>query len=128
MFRRLLGTTLAILLCAPTAWAQQTHVIGQADLETAVHQRVAQDEADRAAIRSLLHRSEVREIAGKAGLSVETAEAAVSLLQGDDLRELAGQARAADEQLAGGASTIVISTTTIIIILLIVILIVVIAK
>ncbi|HEY7057048.1 MAG TPA: hypothetical protein VH458_11010 [Vicinamibacterales bacterium] len=128
IFRGLLGTTLAILLSAPTAWAQQTHVVSEADLEKAVHQRVAQDDADRVAIRSLLHRSEVREIAGKAGLSVETAEAAVSLLQGDDLRELAGQARAADEQLAGGASTIVISTTTIIIILLIVILIVVIAK
>ena len=47
----------------------------------------------------------------------------MSTLQGDELRQAAGQARAVNEQLAGGA-TVVITTTTIIIILLIVILIV----
>ena len=62
-------------------------------------------------------------VAAKAGLSVEKAEAAVSTLQGDELRQAAGQARAVNQDLAGGA-TIVISTTTIIIVLLIIILIV----
>ena len=42
-------------------------------------------------------------------------------LQGDELRQAAGQARTINDQLAGG-STIVISTWTIIIILLIIVL------
>jgi hypothetical protein len=126
--RRILGTTLALLLCAPSAWAQQTHVIHQSALDQAVQQRVSQDQADRDAIRSFLHRSEVTEVATKAGLSVQKAEAAVSTLQGDDLRQIAAQARTADQQLAGGATTVVITTTTIILILLVVILIIAIAK
>jgi hypothetical protein len=124
--RRLLVVTLALLLVAPAAQAQ-THVIGKTDLAKAVAKRVSQDQADRDAILTLLHRSEVRTIAARAGVSVEKAVAAVSTLQGDDLRDLASQARQAENDLAGGASTIVISTTTIIIVLLIVILIVVIA-
>ena len=124
--RRLLALALAFLLIAPGAQAQ-THVIGKTDLARAVAKRVAQDQADREAIFSLLQRPEVRAIAARAGLSVEKAAAAVSMLQGDDLRDLAAQARQAQNDLAGGASSIVISTTTIIIVLLIVILIVVIA-
>jgi hypothetical protein len=111
---------------APAASAQN-HVIGQSALDKAVQARVSQDQADREAIASLLGRAEVRDIAGKAGLSIEKAEAAVATLQGDDLRELASHARQVQNELAGGASTIVISTTTIIIVLLIVILIVLIA-
>jgi hypothetical protein len=126
--RRILGSTLALLMCAPAAWAQQTHVINQSALDQAVQQRVSQDQADRDAIRSFLHRPEVKEVATKAGLSVQKADAAVSTLQGDDLKQVAAQARSADQQLAGGATTVVITTTTIIIILLVVILIVVIAK
>jgi hypothetical protein len=124
--RRLLAVTLTLLLVAPAAQAQ-THVIGKTDLAKAVAERVSRDQADRDAILTLLHRAEVRTIAARAGLSVEKAAAAVSTLQGDDLRDLASQARQAENDLAGGASTIVISTTTIIIVLLIIILIVVIA-
>jgi L-rhamnose isomerase len=124
--RRLLAVTLALLLVAPAAQAQ-THVIGKTDLANAVAERVSRDQADRDAILTLLHRTEVRTIAARAGLSVEKAAAAVSTLQGDDLRDLASQARQAENDLAGGSSSIVISTTTIIIVLLIVILIVVIA-
>jgi hypothetical protein len=127
MFRRIVGVTLALMLCAPSAWAQQTHVISQSTLDQAVQQRVSQDQADRDAIRNFLHRSEVKDVAAKAGLSVQKAEAAVSTLQGDDLRQVAAQARSADQQLAGGATTIVITTTTIIIILLVILIIVLIA-
>jgi hypothetical protein len=126
--RQILGTTLALtLMSAPAAWAQQTHVINKSALDQAVQQRVSQDQADREAIRSLLQRKEVKDVADKAGLSLEKAQTAIGSLQGDDLRELASQARAVDSQLAGGASTIVISTTTIIIVLLIILLIVAIA-
>ena len=123
MFRRILGTTLAVMLCAPAAFAQQTHVINQPALDQAVQQRVSQDQADRDALRSFLQNPAVKGVAAKAGLSVDRAEAAVSTLQGDELRQAASQARAVNQDLAGG-STVVISTTTIIIVLLIIILIV----
>ena len=124
--RRLLAVTLAFLMVAPSLQAQ-THVINKAGLAKAVADRVSQDQADRDAILSLLRQESVRAIAAKAGLSVEKAAAAVSTLQGDDLRDLASQARQVQNDLAGGASTVVISTTTIIIVLLIIILIVLIA-
>jgi hypothetical protein len=126
MFRRILGTALAVLMCAPSVWAQQTHVINKSALDQAVQQRVSQDQADREAIRSFLQNPQVKSVAARAGLPVERAEAAVSTLQGDQLRQAAGQARAVSEDLAGGA-TVVITTTTIIIALLIIILIVAVA-
>jgi hypothetical protein len=126
MFRRFLAVCLAILIMAPAATAQD-HVIGRAALDKAVQQRVSQDQADREVIVSLLQRQDVREIAAKAGLSIEKAQTAVTMLHGKDLQQAAQQARQVQDNLAGGASTIVISTTTIIIVLLIIILIVVIA-
>ena len=124
--RRSLAVILAALLVAPAAQAQ-THVVAKTALAQAVQERVSQDQADRDAILALLARTEVRQIAARAGLSLETAQAAVSTLQGQDLQDLASQARQVNNDLAGGASTVVISTTTIIIVLLIVILIVLIA-
>lgn len=124
--RRSFAIILAFLLAAPLAQAQ-SHVVGKSALDSAVQQRVMQDQADRDAIVALLHRSDVKQVAAKAGLSVERAEAAVSTLQGDDLRQIASQARQVQNDLAGGASTIVISTTTIILVLLVIILIVLVA-
>jgi hypothetical protein len=109
---------------APAASAQ-SNVIGKSALDKAVQERVASDQADRDAIQSLLRRAEVRDVADKTGISLDKAIAAVSTLQGDDLRQLAQQARQVDNQLAGGASTVVISTTTIIIILLLIIILIV---
>ncbi|HWK09972.1 MAG TPA: hypothetical protein VNR64_07975 [Vicinamibacterales bacterium] len=123
MLRALLGTTLALILCAPAAGAQQSHAITQSALDQAVQQRVSQEQADRTALREFLHQPAVKDIAAKAGLPLDKAEAAVSTLHGQDLAQAAAQARTVNTQLAGGASTIVISTTTIIIALLIVILI-----
>ncbi len=122
--RRSLAVCLAVLFMAPAVGAQD-HVIGQSALDKAVQQRVSQDQADRAAIRSLLQRSEVRDIAAKAGISLDKAQAAVSTLSGTDLQQAAQQARQVQNDLAGGASTVVISTTTIIIVLLLIILLVV---
>jgi hypothetical protein len=124
--RRSLAVCLAVLCMAPVASAQN-HVIGKAALDKAVQQRVNADQADRDAINALLQRAEVRDIAAKAGISLDKAQAAVSTLQGDDLREVAAQSRQVQNNLAGGASTIVISTTTIIIVLLLLILIIAIA-
>jgi hypothetical protein len=121
--RRSLAACLAVLMMAPMASAQD-HVINTSALDQAVQQRVSQEQADRQAIISLLQRAEVREIASRAGLTIEKAEAAASTLHGKDLATAAAQARQVQNNLAGGANTIVISTTTIIIVLLLIILIV----
>ena len=126
LVRRSLAVCLAVLFMAPAASAQ-SNVIGKSALDKAVQERVATDQADRDAIQSLLRRAEVRQVAGKAGLSLDKASAAVTTLDGRDLAQLAAQARLVENDLAGGASTVVISTTTIIIILLIVLLIVAVA-
>jgi L-rhamnose isomerase len=120
--RRTLAVCLSVLIVAPTASAQ-THVIGKNALDKAVQERVTRDQLDREAILTLLQRADVREVAAKAGVSLEKASAAVATLEGQDLREIASQARQVNNELAGGA-TVVITTTTIIIILLIVILII----
>ena len=101
----------------------QNHVIGKAALDNAVQDRVSREQADRDAILSLLQRAEVRDIAAKAGLSLDKAPAAVSTLQGTELAQAAAQARQVQNDLAGGAS-VVVSTTTIIIVLLLVIVII----
>lgn len=124
--RRSLAVLLAVLVSAPVANAQQ-HVIGKSALDKAVQERVARDQADRDAITTLLQRQEVKEVAQQAGLSIEKATAAVATLEGDDLRQVASQARDVNNELAGGATTVVITTTTIIIILLIVIVIILLA-
>ena len=124
--RHVLAVCLAVVFMAPMAGAQD-HVIGKSTLDKAVQQRVTSEQADRDAILSLLQRAEVREVAAKAGLSLDKAQTAVSTLQGADLQQAASQARQVQNDLAGGASTVVISTTTIIIVLLLVILIVVVA-
>jgi hypothetical protein len=124
--RRSLAVLLAVLVAAPVANAQQ-HVIGKSALDQAVQQRVARDQADREAIMTLLQQQKVRDIAQQAGLSIDKATAAVATLEGDDLRQVASQARQVNNELAGGATTVVITTTTIIIILLIVIIIVLLA-
>ena len=122
--RRSLAVVLAVLFMAPVASAQD-HVIGKSALDQAVQQRVSRDHADREAILSVLQRAEVRDVAARAGLSLDKAQAAVSTLQGQDLQQAAAQARQVQDNLAGGASTIVISTTTIIIVLLLVIILIV---
>lgn len=124
--RSTLAVCLAVLFVVPTVGAQD-HVISKSALDKAVQQRVTAEQSDRAAILSLLQRRDVRDMAKKAGLTMDKAEVAVAALQGDDLKLAADQARQAQNGLAGGASTIVISTTTIIIALLIVILIIVVA-
>jgi hypothetical protein len=125
---RVLKSTLAILLAlhlvAPGAWAAPQHVTGQAVLEAMVAEEVGTDDQNRQAIRELLQREDVREVARGAGLDIARAEAAVGVLDGAELAALAAQAQQVNQELAGGASVVVISTTTIIIVLLIVLLIV----
>ena len=123
MCRRIFASALVVMLCAPAGAGAQQSIIKQSALDQAVQQRVSQDEADREALRTFLQNPTVKSVAAKAGLSIDRADAAVSTLEGDQLRQAASQARAVNQDLAGGA-TVVITTTTIIIVLLIIILIV----
>jgi hypothetical protein len=120
-----LGLVLSAAALAPAnATAQQAHVLDRDALDRMVAGRVQQDEADRRVIRDVLQRQEVREVARRAGLDLIRAEAAVSTLSGNELKEAADRAREVNDRLAGGAN-VTISTTTIIILLLVVILIIV---
>ena len=120
-----LGLVLSAAALAPAnATAQQAHVLDRDALDRMVAGRVQQDEADRRVIRDVLQRREVREVARRAGLDLIRAEAAVSTLSGNELKEAADRAREVNDRLAGGAN-VTISTTTIIILLLVVILIIV---
>jgi hypothetical protein len=128
-FRQILSVFLiAGLVSAAPAFAQQRHVVDRSALAQAVEQRVAQQDADRAAIREALNRPEVREAAQHFGVDVNRMNASVATLAGHDLERAGTVARQVNETLAGGASTVVISTTTIIIALLVVILLIVALK
>ena len=96
----------------------------EAALDAMMADQVRADEANRQLVRDVLDRSEVRELAARAGLDLERAKQAVSTLGGAELQEIAAHARHVDAGLSGGAS-VVISTTVIIIVLLVVILLIV---
>ena len=118
---------LSVLLSRGTALAQQPHVVGAVLLDQMLAEKVRQQDADRAVIRDVLTRPQVREVAARAGLDIVRAEATVAMLDGKDLQEAAEQARQVQKDLAGGG-TVTMSTTTIIIILLVVILVIVAVK
>jgi hypothetical protein len=130
--RRTMGVlSILSLIVVPSAWAQQdTSAIPshQVTIDRALASRAAQVAAERAAIRRVLDRAEVREVAARSGIDLERVRAGVALLDGQDLQKAADQARTVDAALAGGASSVTLSTTMIIIILLVVILIIVAVK
>lgn len=110
---------------APRIQAQTQHAAPQAALDAAIQQHVATADAERDTLNRLLDRSEVREIAGQAGLDLTTVKSAVATLHGQQLTDLAAQASQVQQDLAGGQSRVTISTTLIIVALLVLILIIV---
>lgn len=124
--RTLLVTPLVFVTAlAPTAVAQERHVVDPAAMATALTQHVAKHDADRAIVREALARPEVRDVAAKTGIDLNPLTAAVDTLSGDELQRAADAARQVNERLVGGQRGFYISTTTIIIVLLLVILIIV---
>jgi hypothetical protein len=111
----------SLLLWSSPALAQQRHVVDLAVMHQAVADQAITDVQNRAAVLSVLHRAEVQNLAGRLGLSVTRAENAVPTLSSAELAQLAGQARLADVQLAGG-DTITISVTTLLLVVILVIL------
>jgi hypothetical protein len=105
--------------------AQQTHIAGQNLLDDAVQEHARAADRDRETVRLFLERADVKAIAGKNGIDIRRAESAVGAMDASEVAQIAAQARAADETLAGGQSKVTISTTTIIIGLLVLILLIV---
>lgn len=122
---------LAYVLLAVWVWigpipaslsAATSEVVTTAELEQALLARHASEAAARATVRALLAREEVRRLAAGAGVDLRQADAAVSTLEGAELRELEGLALASESGLAGGDPTIRISLIAALLIVIIIIL------
>jgi hypothetical protein len=126
--RRLIAPVILVLLAPTAGFASPQHLVGPSQLAAAIDERVAAQDADRAAVREALARPEVRDSAAKFGLDLTRASAAIDTMEGPDLARTADAARRVNQQFVGGASNITITTTTLIIILLLLILLVVAVK
>lgn len=117
------GVLAAALLAAsaPLA-AQQRSIVSGPELEAAVVERGAGQLGDQATVARFLERRDVREAAGRLGLTGDELAARAGALSAPALAEVAQQVRGAEAQLAGG-DTLVISSTIVIIALLVLILI-----
>jgi pyruvate/2-oxoglutarate dehydrogenase complex dihydrolipoamide acyltransferase (E2) component len=119
---------LCILTAAPRAVAQSqgtSHAAPPAAIDQALQQHVTAVDADRAVVQRLLARPDVKALAAEMGLDLRSAQTAVATIDGEQLSDLASQARQAEQELAGGQGSVRISTTLIIIALLVVILLIV---
>ena len=124
-FTSVLVILLSIVIAMPRLQAQASHTASQSAIDAALQQHVSSAASERADLLRVLANPEVKAVAGKAGLDLRRATTAVASLEGQQLSQLAAQARQVDEALAGGQSRIVISTTVIIIALLVLILLIV---
>jgi hypothetical protein len=126
---RMLATIVVVVFSmgavVPPAHAQTSHTAPQSALDAAIQDHAAAAAADRETVLRLLERPEVQAIAGDLGVDLRRAHSAIATLDGQQLTDLAAQARQAEQALAGGQSRVTISTTVIIIALLVLILIIV---
>ena len=116
---------LSIVIAVPPVQAQTSHAATQSAMDAALQEHVATAASERADLLRVLSNPQVKAVADKAGLDVRRASTAVASLDGQELTQLAAQARQVGQALAGGQSTVVLSTTMIIIGLLVLILIIV---
>ena len=124
----LVGLLVLLTALSSSVHAQNRHVVRPADIAAVVDAYVSSQNADRAAIRDVLERPEVRDVATRIGIDLDHVTASIGTLSGPDLVGTASAARQVNESLVGGASSVTLSTTTIIIILLALILIIVAVK
>ena len=118
------GAVLALALCAPLS-AQNSSVVSQSELDTALESRAERVEADRSTVVRVLSRRDVMDMASSHGFGdrLEDARAAATHLDGERLAEASLYARNIELQLAGG-QTITFSAITLIVILLLVVIII----
>lgn len=116
-----LATTFLLVLGATTATAQEGIVVEESTRVSAE----SADEANRAYVKDVLSRDEVRTAARIAGADLDRAIDGVSSLEGDRLERATRQAQLVDSALGDAAAdTITISATTVIIILLLILVII----
>jgi len=84
------------------------HVADQSTLDAALQRHVTTADEDRETVRGFLQRDDVKHIAGKAGIDIRRADAALAAMTPSELAHAAAQARQAEQGLAGGASTVTI--------------------
>jgi hypothetical protein len=118
-----IGFLTLVLGLSSSAFGSERHAVEPAKLAQAVAHRVAQENADRRAVREALANPEVVRLAESLGIDVARLKASVDTMDADALARAASAAAEVNRPLVGGASTITISTTTVIIGLLIIILI-----
>jgi hypothetical protein len=128
-----LGFLGALIICAAAGAASaagtgaasdpQRHVVGDDEIQARIDAQASQENADREAIDHLLQRPEVRQVAASAGLDIQRASAAAAVLSGEQLKNVAERARAADAEL-GGSGHVTLTYTAIIIILLVIVIII----
>ena len=124
-FTSVLVILLSIVVAMPRVQAQASHTASQTAIDAALQEQVSSAAADRADVQRVLANPEVKAVADAAGIDLRRASTAVASLEGEQLSQIAAQARQVDQALAGGQSKIVISTTMIIIALLVLILLIV---
>ena len=124
-FTSVLVILLSIVVAMPRVQAQASHTASQSAIDAALQEQVSSAAADRADVQRVLANPEVKAVADAAGIDLRRASTAVASLDGEQLSQIAAQARQVDQALAGGQSKIVISTTMIIIALLVLILLIV---
>ena len=120
----LLGAALLSFGIVGTGLAADTRpdVVGEAEIQLQLDRQLDNEASDRQAVQDLLRRPEVRKIAGAAGLDIERASAAASVLSGAELKEVAARAHQIND-VVGGRQTVTIAVTTLIIIVLVIIII-----
>ncbi len=99
-------TVLAVLVllisASPRAEGQTTHAAPQSALDSALQQHVSSTAADRETVLRVIEHPEVTAVAGRVGVDLTRAAAAIATLDGQQLTELAAQAQQVDQALAGG--------------------------
>ena len=120
-----LAILLTVLIAVPLVHAQVPHAASPSAIDLALQQHVSSATADRADVLRVLDNAEVKAVAGRVGVDLRRAASAVSTIDGQELTQIAAQARQVERALAGGQSTVTISTTMIIIGLLVLILLIV---
>ncbi len=119
---RTLGAVLLfVAVSAGTALAQDAAPAAQTEAA------VDAEAADRAYVKSVLGREEVRTVASAAGADIDRALAGVDGLEGERLERATRQASLLDRHMGEAQDRISLSATTIIIVLLLVLIIVLVA-
>lgn len=119
--------TIASLLATAPASAQTPasppapvrHVVDTPALQTAIHQKVAADTADRTAILDAFRLPEAQTVAKRLGLTPSRVEDAVRTMTPAEVASLAPTARAANDAQAGGDISISLTALLLLLILLI---------